>query len=41
VLTLTLPARSATLARGRLATNLIFQDRFETSTYLGWSSVVP
>ena len=41
VLTLTLPARSATLARGRLATNLIFQDRFETSTYLGWSAAQP
>ncbi|MEO7795100.1 MAG: glycoside hydrolase family 44 protein [Thermoanaerobaculia bacterium] len=41
VLTLTLPARSATLARGRLATNLIFQDRFETSTWLGWSAVAP
>ncbi len=41
VLNLTLPGRSATLARGKLATNLIFQDRFETSTYLGWSSVAP
>lgn len=38
VLTLTLPARSATLARGRLATNLIFADRFETGTFLGWSA---
>lgn len=41
VLTLTLPARSATLARGRLATNLIFADRFETATALGWSAVAP
>ena len=41
VLTLTLPARSATLARGLLATNLIFQDRFETATALGWSVVQP
>ncbi|MEO8196082.1 MAG: glycoside hydrolase family 44 protein [Thermoanaerobaculia bacterium] len=41
VLTLTLPARSATLARGRLATNLIFQDSFETSTFLGWSAAAP
>ena len=41
VLTLTLPARSATLARGRLATNLIFADRFETATALGWSAVQP
>lgn len=40
VLQLTLPARSATLARGNLATALIFQDRFETATYLGWSSIV-
>lgn len=39
ILTLTLPARSATLAKARLATNLIYQDRFETSTYLGWSRV--
>jgi hypothetical protein len=37
MLALTLPARSATLARGRLATNLIFADRFETGTALGWS----
>jgi hypothetical protein len=41
VLSLTLPPRSATLARGRLATNLIFQDRFETGTYLGWSAAAP
>lgn len=41
VLTLALPARSATLARGRLATNLIFADRFETATALGWSAVQP
>ncbi len=41
VLTLTLPARSATLARGRLATNLIFADRFETATALGWSAIQP
>ncbi|MDQ1348185.1 MAG: hypothetical protein QG573_1559 [Acidobacteriota bacterium] len=41
VLTLTLPARSATLARGQLASNLIFADRFETSTALGWSLVQP
>ena len=40
-LTLTLPPRSATLARGRLATNLIFADRFETATALGWSAVLP
>jgi hypothetical protein len=40
VVQLTLPGRSATLARGRLATDLIFQDRFETSTYRGWSAVV-
>jgi hypothetical protein len=39
VLTLTLPARSATLARGQLASNLIFADRFETGTALGWSLV--
>ena len=39
VLTLTLPARSATLARGQLASNLIFADRFETSTALGWSLI--
>ncbi len=41
VLSLTLPPLSATLARGRLATNLIFQDRFETATYLGWSAAAP
>ncbi len=41
VLTLTLPARSATLGRGRLATNLIFADRFETGTALGWSALQP
>ena len=40
-LVVTLPARSATLAVGKLATNLIFQDRFETSTALGWSQIVP
>jgi hypothetical protein len=39
VFTLTLPARSATLARGQLASNLIFADRFETATALGWSLV--
>ncbi len=41
IVTLTLPARSATLARGLLATSLIFQDRFETATYLGWSAAAP
>ncbi len=39
VFTLTLPARSATLARGQLASNVIFADRFETATALGWSLV--
>ena len=39
VLSLALPARSATLARGRLTTNLIFADRFETGTALGWSAI--
>jgi len=41
VLTLTLPARSATLAAGRLATNLVFADRFETGTARGWSALRP
>ncbi len=41
LLTLTLPARSATLARGRLATNLIFEDHFETGTARGWSALQP
>ena len=41
VITLTLPARSATLAVGRVASNLVFADRFETSTALGWSAIVP
>jgi hypothetical protein len=41
VLTLTLPARSATLARGQLATNVVFIDRFDTGTALAWSAVQP
>lgn len=41
LLTLTLPARSATLAVGRVASTLIFADRFETSTALGWSTLAP
>ena len=41
LLTLTLPPRSATLAVGRVASTLIFADRFETSTALGWSATVP
>jgi hypothetical protein len=41
VLTLTLPPRSATLAVGRLVSSLIFADRFETLTALGWSAIAP
>ncbi len=39
--TLTLPARSATLAVGRIASNLIFRDPFEGGTTLAWSAVAP
>ncbi|MEZ5312144.1 MAG: glycoside hydrolase family 44 protein [Thermoanaerobaculia bacterium] len=41
VLSLTLPGRSATLAVGRLVSDLIFQDRFETATTNGWSRRQP
>ena len=41
VLTLALPARSATLAVGRIVSTLLFADRFETSTALGWSAIAP
>jgi hypothetical protein len=38
---MTLPARSATLAVGRLASTLVFADRFETATALAWSVISP
>ncbi len=41
VLSLTLPARSATLAVGRVTSDLVFADRFEGGTTLAWSSAVP
>ena len=40
-LTVVLPPRSATLAVGRIATSLVFADRFETATARGWSAIVP
>jgi hypothetical protein len=41
MLTLVLPPRSATLAVGRIASTLVFADRFETLTARGWSAIVP
>ncbi|MEO8274628.1 MAG: glycoside hydrolase family 44 protein [Thermoanaerobaculia bacterium] len=40
-MTLTLPARSATLARARLTSNRIFGDGFEGGTGLSWSTIAP